>query len=97
MQLFARFIFAVVALVIVMPNQVLATGPRVTTSLFSPHHNQIHALDFPPFVSSEVGNGGREFFYNVYLPASNLGLEKRKGFLNELVQIELGKIMVMEA
>jgi len=58
MQLFARFIFAVVALVIVMPNQVLATGPRVTTSLFSPHHNQIHALDFPPFVSSEVVDGG---------------------------------------
>lgn len=58
MQLFAKIIFAAVALGMMVPNQALATGPRVTTSLFSPHHNQIHAVDFPPFVSSEVVDGG---------------------------------------
>lgn len=58
MQLFAKFIFAAVALGMMVPNQALATGPRVTTSLFSAHHNQIHAVDFPPFVSSEVVDGG---------------------------------------
>jgi len=35
-----------------------ATGPRVTTSLFTANQNEVHTIDFPPFVSSEVIEGG---------------------------------------
>ncbi len=35
-----------------------ATGPRVTKSLFAIEANEIHALDFPPFLSTEVADGG---------------------------------------
>ena len=35
-----------------------ATGPRVTTSLFSANQSEVHTIDFPPFVSSEVIDGG---------------------------------------
>jgi len=35
-----------------------ATGPRVTTTLFSAHENEIHTVDFPPYVSTDVVDGG---------------------------------------
>jgi len=35
-----------------------ATGPRVTTALFAPHANEIHTVDFPPYVSIDVLDGG---------------------------------------
>lgn len=35
-----------------------ATGPRVTKALFAIDKEQIHALDFPPFLSTEVKAGG---------------------------------------
>lgn len=35
-----------------------ATGPRITKSLFSITKSEIHALDFPPFLSSEVPDDG---------------------------------------
>ena len=35
-----------------------ATGPRVTKALFAIDKDQIHALDFPPFLSTEVKDGG---------------------------------------
>ena len=35
-----------------------ATGPRVTTALFTPHANEIHTVDFPPYISTDVVDGG---------------------------------------
>jgi len=35
-----------------------ATGPRVTKALFAIDKDQVHALDFPPFLSTEVKGGG---------------------------------------
>ncbi len=42
----------------VLPSPAFATGPRVTTALFSADKSEIHAVDFPPFVSSDVVDGG---------------------------------------
>ncbi|GAV20374.1 polar amino acid transport system substrate-binding protein [Mariprofundus micogutta] len=58
MQRFAEFIFAAAALAILLPGSAQATGPRVTTALFSPDKNEVHAVDFPPFVTEEVVDGG---------------------------------------
>jgi len=58
MQQFFRVIFATILLALLLPSTASATGPRVTTSLFTPHANQIHAMDFPPFISTEVIDGG---------------------------------------
>lgn len=35
-----------------------ATGPRVTKTLFSIDTSEVHALDFPPFLSNDVDEGG---------------------------------------
>ncbi|ATX79503.1 amino acid ABC transporter substrate-binding protein, PAAT family [Mariprofundus aestuarium] len=35
-----------------------ATGPRVTKALFAIDKDQVHALEFPPFLSTEVADGG---------------------------------------
>jgi len=40
------------------PTLAQATGPRVTTALFSANENEIHAVNLPPFISSEVIEGG---------------------------------------
>jgi len=45
-------------LVLLMPSMASATGPRVTKALFSIDKDQIHALDFPPFLSNELRDGG---------------------------------------
>ena len=36
----------------------VATGPRITQDLFIPDANTIYALDFPPFISTDVAGGG---------------------------------------
>jgi len=35
-----------------------ATGPRIKQDLFTANANTIHALDFPPFVSADLADGG---------------------------------------
>lgn len=44
--------------VLMLPSIASATGPRVTKALFSIDKAQLHALDFPPFLSNEVKDGG---------------------------------------
>lgn len=48
----------VLVLLLLMPSLGAATGPRVTPGLFSPGIDEIFAVDFPPFVSTEVAGGG---------------------------------------
>ena len=36
----------------------MATGPRVSSNVLSDDKNEIYALDMPPFISTEVPNGG---------------------------------------
>ena len=36
----------------------MATGPRITSALISPDKKEIFALDIPPFISTEVKDGG---------------------------------------
>ncbi len=36
----------------------MATGPRISPSLISIEKNEIHALDLPPFISTEIENEG---------------------------------------
>ncbi len=36
----------------------MATGPRITKSVVSPDKKEVFALDAPPFISTEVENGG---------------------------------------
>lgn len=48
----------IIGLLILISSNAYATGPRVTSSLFSEAENQIHTVDFPPFVSNEVVQGG---------------------------------------
>jgi len=57
-KLFSNALFALVAIVLVWPEAALATGPRVTKSLFSADKSEIHTIDFPPYVSTEVTDGG---------------------------------------
>lgn len=47
----------ILLLSLVVPASVQATGPRVTTQLFTPGM-EIYALDFPPFISTQVDGGG---------------------------------------
>ena len=56
--MFFRSFLAVTALLLIWPAPASATGPRVTTALFSPDKNEIHTVDFPPYISSEVIDGG---------------------------------------
>jgi len=53
-----KTLFALFIMVFVLPNPAFATGPRVTTALFSADKSEIHAVDFPPFVSFDVVDGG---------------------------------------
>ncbi|MDO8455155.1 MAG: hypothetical protein Q7S59_11335 [Sulfurimonas sp.] len=38
--------------------QLMATGPRISKSTISPDKKEVFALDAPPFISTEVDNGG---------------------------------------
>ncbi len=38
--------------------QLMATGPRISKSTISPDKKEVFALDAPPFISTEVENGG---------------------------------------
>lgn len=49
---------AIFLMVWLVPVAGMATGPRVTPSLFSPTTNEIFVVDFPPFVGPEVAGGG---------------------------------------
>ncbi|WP_019867707.1 substrate-binding periplasmic protein [Methylovulum miyakonense] len=42
----------------VCPASVWATGPRIKQDLFTPNANVIYALDFPPFITTELAGGG---------------------------------------
>ena len=53
-----KTLFVMITVALIWPASALATGPRVTTALFSPDKSEIHAVDFPPFVSTEVIDGG---------------------------------------
>jgi len=53
-----KSLFAMIVLLLFYPVSAMATGPRVTTALFSPHENEIHSVNLPPFISSEVIDGG---------------------------------------
>ncbi|MGY6277735.1 substrate-binding periplasmic protein [Methylomonas sp. MgM2] len=52
--------------------EALATGPRIKPDLFSSNANTIYALDFPPFVTNDLANGG------VALELANAALETEK-------------------
>jgi len=53
------FTFALLmSLVLMLPSIASATEPRVTKALFAIDKDQVHALDFPPFLSNEVRGGG---------------------------------------
>ena len=45
-------------LAILLPASASATGPRVTKALFAIDKAEIHTLDFPPFLSTELPEGG---------------------------------------
>ena len=45
-------------LTLMLPVTASATGPRVTKALFGVDKTEIHVLDFPPFLSNEVADGG---------------------------------------
>jgi polar amino acid transport system substrate-binding protein len=53
-----NFMLASITLALFVPSIASATGPRVTTSLFASDKEEIHTLDFPPFISNEVIDGG---------------------------------------
>ena len=48
----------VILLILILALPLMATGPRITQSLISPNKKEIFALDMPPFISTEVENGG---------------------------------------
>jgi polar amino acid transport system substrate-binding protein len=52
-------IFKLLSLLVLFVNvELLATGPRINPMLISPDKKEIFALDLPPFISTEVQNGG---------------------------------------
>ena len=53
-----RVVITLIGMVLVSPLSALATGPRVTTALFSVDKEEIHTTDFPPYISSEVIDSG---------------------------------------
>lgn len=42
----------------IYPVTALATGPRIKQDLFTPNVNSIYALDFPPFITTELNDSG---------------------------------------
>ena len=52
-------VLAWLALVLLLnPVGAWATGPRIKQDLFTPNANPIYALDFPPFITTELNGGG---------------------------------------
>ncbi|MDX8390154.1 MAG: transporter substrate-binding domain-containing protein [Mariprofundaceae bacterium] len=58
MRQFIKLFLVAITVVLILPNMAMATGPRVTTALFSAEKNEIHTTDFPPFVSTDLIDGG---------------------------------------
>ena len=54
----SRVVITLIGIALVSPLSALATGPRVTTALFSVDKEEIHTTDLPPFISSEVIDSG---------------------------------------
>jgi len=50
--------FLTFTMLLLLQTSAWATGPRVTTALFTPDAHAIHAHDFPPYLSNEVVDGG---------------------------------------
>lgn len=57
-RMFAKNVTVLALLFLLMPAPAVATGPRVTPGLFSSGIDEIYAVDFPPFVSTEAAGGG---------------------------------------
>lgn len=57
MTRFVKFITAICVLT-VLQMPAMATGPRVTPALFDSDAHEIYALDFPPFISTELAESG---------------------------------------
>jgi polar amino acid transport system substrate-binding protein len=57
-RLTARNVTALVLLLLLIPAPGWATGPRAAPGLFAPESDEIFAVDFPPFVSTETAGGG---------------------------------------
>lgn len=51
-------LLAIVWLLVGFSLDVAATGPRIKADLFSANANTIYAMDFPPFVTTDLANGG---------------------------------------
>ena len=51
-------LFGIVTMLALMTVNASATGPRIKQDLFAPNTNSIYALDFPPFISTELPDGG---------------------------------------
>lgn len=47
-----------ILMMLLLSMPLMATGPRITQNLISPDKKEIFALDIPPFISTEVENGG---------------------------------------
>jgi len=56
---FSRSVMALlIGIALAWPLQAMATGPRVTTALFSTEKEEIHTIDFPPYISADVIDSG---------------------------------------
>ena len=51
-------VLALLLLFAVFVFEANATGPRIKQDLFSPNVNTVYALDFPPFVTTDLAYGG---------------------------------------
>ena len=83
-------ILAVTLLISLMsPASVMATGPRVTAHIFTPG-TEIYALDFPPFISTEVVEGGLDAeIINAALKAADIDAAIRALPLGNMVKYYL--------
>jgi len=69
----------------------LATGPRIKQDLFTPNANAIYALDFPPFITTELGGGVAVDLVNAVLQA-----EKISASINTLPSAKMMKYYVFQ-
>lgn len=57
-QEFLIRLIAPVLLISAFSFDAAATGPRIKQDLFTPDANAIYALDFPPFITTDLADGG---------------------------------------
>lgn len=57
-QVARKFLYLLLSIILLLSATSWATGPRVTPSVFVDDLMQIYAVDFPPFVSNDVAEGG---------------------------------------